>query len=318
MFEAMSSFPAHRSARRCSIVAALSLAACTLLPSEAEAATAQVRWLPSSSAAISRYDVYVRNAGAPYSTPAWSGNSAPGADGALEALVPFAPAASGADYFAVVAVGASGESVLSRELSVGTPIACRFDSCNTKTSCDFGNWPDGFLCDVGTADPCSAVCLNGVCGTTSGADALASDVAIDRLRFTSRSSGIKLSLKGKFVTEAALDPASTGAVIELRGPDGTVLYTSSIAAASFAANRSGQRFRFDDSGAEGDPASNGLSRLTFRRSGSKWIVTAEARTPALMEASVEPAITLVVRLGGACMRRVGAECEQKESVSMCR
>lgn len=317
MFEATSSFPAHHSARRCSILAVLSFAACTLLPSEAEAATARVRWLPSS-AATTHYDVYVRNAGAPYDAPAWSGEPAPTADGTLEALVPFAPAAAGANYFAVVAVDANGESALSRELSLGTPIACRFDSCDTKTSCDFGNWPDGLLCDVGTADPCSAVCLNGACSSTSGADALASDVALDRLRFAARSSGVKLSVKGKVVTEAALDPASTGAVIELRAPDGTVLYTSSIAAASFTASRSGQRFRFDASGAEADPAWNGLRRLVFRHSGSKWIVTGEARTPALMEASSEPAITLVVRLGGACLRRVGAACEQKPPISMCR
>jgi hypothetical protein len=99
----------------------LFLAAFTMMSSEATAATARVRWLPSTDAVI-RYDVYVRNAGKPHGAPAWSGKPVAAADGSLEALVPFTAAAS-ANYFAVVAIGDGGESTLSRELSVGTPSA---------------------------------------------------------------------------------------------------------------------------------------------------------------------------------------------------
>jgi len=317
MFENISSSPARRTARRCSIFAALALATSALLTCEAAAATARVRWLPSGSPGATRYDVYVRDAGAPYSGPTWSGNPVPDADGALEVLVPFSVAPAGANYFAVVVVGATGESELSRELWVGTPIACHVDSCTAKTTCDFGNAPDGMLCDAATTDPCSAACVDGACDTTAGADGLATEFAIDRWHFMRRSSDVALSLKGEFTTEAVLD-MSTGAMIELRRPDGKVLYASAVTAASFIANDTGRRFHFDASKAESDPAWNGLTRLDFRQRGSQWIVTAHAKTPALVEASDEPALTLVARFGATCVRRLEAECERKATDAICR
>jgi hypothetical protein len=317
MLENFRSFSARHAARRCSVFAVLSLTVFTLSPHAAEAAMAQVRWLPSADPGITRYDVYVRNAGAPYGGPAWSGNPTPAADGALEALVPFSTAMTGANYFAVVAVSGTTESPLSGELWTGTPIACHVDSCTTKTSCDFGSLPDGTSCGFGGADPCSAMCVDGVCGT-SGAGTPATDVAIDRLRFTTHSSGTKLALKGKIETEAALDPASTGAVIELRGLDDAVLYSASIAATSFTTNAAGTRFRFAASATDGDAGTNGLKRLDLRHSGSRWIVSGQASSPALADAAGEPALTLVVRLGGTCAQHLGAECEQKATVAICR
>ena len=313
MFEKIRSFSARPAARRCFLFAVLSLTLFTVLSDAAEAATARVRWLPSGDAGVTRYDVYVRNAGAPYGAPAWSGNPTPGADGALEALVPFSTAMTGANYFAVVAVSGTTESPLSRELWAGTPIACRVDSCTSKTTCDFGTLPDGTSCGFGGADPCSATCLAGECGT-SGAGTPATDVEIGRLRFTTRSSDVKLSLKGKIETDATLDPASTGAVIELRGLDGTVLYSASVDATSFTANAAGTRFHFAASATDGD----GLTRMDIRRSGAKWIVSAQAKTPALGDASAEPALTLVVRLGATCAQRLGAECERKAPTTTCR
>jgi hypothetical protein len=159
--------------------------------------------------------------------------------------------------------------------------------------------------------------MGGGCATSAGVDALASDVQGSRLRFTSRSSGTKLALKGKFVSGTALNPADTGAIVELRGSDGITLWTSQIAPESFTANRAGRRFRFA-AGRKQDSAWNGLTRLDFRRNGSNWIVTGQAKTPALVDAALEPSLTLVVRLGAACVRRVDAECEQKASVSLCR
>lgn len=302
--------------RLCSLsAAAFSLAACTfLLPGDAVAATARVRFLPSTAAAVARYDVYVRSAGAPYDVPVWSGNPTPTASGALEALVPFIDA--DANYFAVVAVFADGESPLSRELVLGTPLPCRVDTCIAKTSCDFGNVADGTTCDANATDPCSAMCLDGAC-TAAGAGALASDVTLDGLKFTDRGAGVVLGLKGKFSTDA-LDPTASGAVIELRDPAGAVLYTAAIGPASFTANRAGTRIRFRASRADTDPAWNGLTRLAFRRTASKWLVTAQAKTAALGEAASASAITLVVRLGDTCVRRIGAECAQKPPVSTCR
>jgi len=320
MFELTRSFPARRTARRCSVLAMLSLTACTLFPGAASAASARVRWLPSAGPGVTRYDVYVRNAGSPYGAPAWSGDPTPASDGALEAIVPYSMAMTGANYFAVVAVSGTDESPLSHELAAGTPIACRVDSCTSKTTCDFGNLPDGTSCGLGGAtDPCAAVCVDGACAATSGVAAPpATDVTIDKLRFTTRSSGITLSLKGKLETDAALDPASTGAVIELRGLDGAMLYSAQVAGPWFTANAAGTRFHFAGSASDGEAASHGLTRLDFRRGGSRWIVTGQAETDALTEAAGEPALTLVVRLGVTCAQRLAAECEQTATVATCR
>ncbi len=317
MFHDTVSFSVRRSVRRCSLFVVVALA-CAFLPGEARAATARVRWLPSTSDAITRYDIYVRSAGAPYDRAAWSGNPSLAADGTLDAMVPFTPATSGANYFAIVAVAAGEESMLSQELSVGTPIPCRIDSCTSKTTCDFGNAPDGTFCDVSDADPCSAVCVAGTCGTTSGSGGFDGDVSSDHMWFTQRPSGVLLSLRAKIAADTALAPDGSGAVIELRGADGSPLWTASVSAGSFTANRTGRRFVFHASKADADPAWNGLVRLDLRRNGSAWLMTARARTPALADALAEPSVTLVVRLGTSCIRRVGAQCEQRPPVSICR
>jgi hypothetical protein len=315
MFETKHAFAAHRGARRLIVFAACA-AVFTFLPHDAEAAIARVRWLPTTNVMISRYDVYVRDAGSSYGTPAWSGKPSPAADGALEGLVVFEPATSGTNYFAVIAVTSTAdESELSRELPTGTPVACRIDSCTSKTDCDFGAQPDGTVCDAGGVDPCGGVCVAGSCDG-SGGGAAATDVALNRLRFTTRATGVKLSLKGKFETDAAVDPTASGAVIELRSPDGSVLYSASIGPESFTANAVGNRFHFD--GADADPAWNGLTRMDLRLTGSGWIVTAQGKSAALADASLEPALTVVVRLGTTCVRRLDAACAQKGTVAMCR
>src|SRR6185436_17375130 len=97
------------------------------------------------------FNVYVRNAGSTYAaSPIWSGNPTPAADGSMTANVTYTPAASGTNYFAVVAVSStSGETGLSGELFLGAANPCRIDSCSSKTSCSFVNRDDGSSCDDG-------------------------------------------------------------------------------------------------------------------------------------------------------------------------
>src|SRR6185369_15354799 len=124
----MSSPTAGHRSRRSLLFAALSFAVVLSSPSLAGAASANVRWMPSITSNVIRYDVYVRNAGAPFAAkPAWSGNPLPDDSGVLSAIVPFTPAVSGANYFAVVAVSGTAASALSRELGTGSPIACHVD-----------------------------------------------------------------------------------------------------------------------------------------------------------------------------------------------
>jgi hypothetical protein len=259
------------------------------------------------------YEIYVRDAGSTHDTgPRWSGNPAPAADGSLSALVPFTPSASGTNYFAVVAVSADGdESRLSEELPTGNPNPCQTDSCVTKTTCDFSNRTDGTPCDIG--DPCLAdACAQGECAASPGAE-----IAVDRLHFRNARSGTKLAAKGRFIADPSIDPAQTGAIVELRAADGAVIYSSSIAAASFKAGTSGRRYRFKRRRSESDPSRNGLTGLDFRIKGSRWLVTARAETSDLMAAFREPSVTWVIRLGDTCVRRLDVPCQAKSAVSIC-
>jgi hypothetical protein len=152
---------------------ALTLGFLCIAPRTVEAATARVRWLPSSSAsAVTGYRVYARNSGSPYGTAVWTGNPAPATDGAISTTVTYTPASSGVNYFTVVAVGGTsgGESGLASELPVGTPNACRVDSCTTKTSCTFAQRPDGSPCPDATFCNGDEVCQAGNCAPAAARD----------------------------------------------------------------------------------------------------------------------------------------------------
>ena len=111
---------------------------------------------------------------------------------------------------------------------------------------------------------------------------------------------------------------ASGAIVELRRADGTVLYSSSISGPSFAPSTSGRRYSFSASRTDPDARWNGLHRLELRRTGSKWSVTVRVDSPELWDATLEPTITLVIRMGTACFRRLDAACEQKLSGATCR
>lgn len=186
--------PIGRWSRRLLAGAAL-LSAAASVAGPVEAATARLRWLPSSSQ-ISGYRIYVRSAGSTYgsATAIWSGNPTPGADGAATTQVTYTPSPSGVNYFTVVAVGsASGmESGLAQELPIGTPNPCRADACSTKTACDFSQRADGYACDDASFCNGAEVCQTGSCvstGARSCSDAIdctvdACDESADRCTHT--------------------------------------------------------------------------------------------------------------------------------------
>jgi hypothetical protein len=117
---------------------------------------------------VTGYSIYVRNAGATYgSTPIWTGNPTPAADGAMTMNVTFTPAPSGVNYFTVVALTASSESGIADERGLGTPNPCRHDHCVSKTGCDFSAVPDGFSCDDASFCNGPEICVGGACDTSA-------------------------------------------------------------------------------------------------------------------------------------------------------
>lgn len=360
------SSPAGRAPRMIVIAAALVCAASVLTPRLADAAVARVRWVPRDAAAT-HYAVYVRDAGTTHDgAPLWTGNPVPDADGTLSALVPFTPSASGANYFAVVAVNSGAESPLSGELSTGSTDPCRNDRCATKTLCDFSAKPDGTSCDdaafcngaetcrggvcavrtprdctdesacttdacdetanactnvpspeccatCSAGDPCLAdACASGRCPTTEGAE-----LALERMRFRSRRRGVELAMRGRFLADAPLDPATTGATVELRGADGLVLHSSTVGGDLFESQPNGERHRFAVSRSAAADLEMGLRRLELRRAEGDWVVNVQMNAPDLRDAFLAPTLSVMLRLGETCARRVDATCEQRPSRSTC-
>jgi hypothetical protein len=335
---------------------------------DAAAATARVHWLPTAPSGVSGYAVYVRNAGSPYGSPQWTGNPTAAADGTLSALVPYNAAASGVNYFTVVAFGGSLESGLSQELPVGDPDPCHLDSCWAKTSCNFATLPDGTPCDDSSfcngAEQCHAgacaasaprSCADNIACTVDSCDEAADrcthtgppgccvacdssdpclidacnagdctapggiELAVDRVRLQNKAAGIMLAAKASFAAEGPIDPDLTGATVELRTPDGALLYTATIEAERIKRGADANRFRFAAPKLRSASSSeNGVTRLDFRLKRDVWHVTLKAETPLLFDAFLEPTTTWVVRLGNTCARRQEVICDQSELRSVCR
>jgi hypothetical protein len=193
--------------------------------------------------------------------------------------------------------------------------ACTVDACDEAAdACTHVASPGCCLaCD--SRDPCLAdACAAGDCAATPGGD-----VTIKRMRFTVRDTTSKLALKGTFTSDEPVEPTATGAVLELRAADGALLHASSVGPELFTAGSSGRRFHFGATRDAADPAWNGLGRLDVRRKGDeKWLVSAEVRSPALAAAAREATLTVVLRLGTTCVRRLDAGCEQVSSRAVCR
>jgi hypothetical protein len=137
------------------------------------------------------------------------------------------------------------------------------------------------------------------------------------MRFTSRKKGVNLSVRGRFPAAAPVDPSTTGATIELRGPDGLVLHSSSVGPDMFESDPNGEHHRFAVSRAAADDLEMSLRRLELRLVDAAWVVNAQLKAPDLVDAFREPTMTVMLRLGETCARRVDATCKQRPSRSTC-
>lgn len=364
MLNTMLTYLAGRWSRR--FFASAALLGAVSAPSEALAATARVRWLPSPAAGITGYKVYVRNAGSTYGNAQWTGNPSADPDGALSALVSYGSATSGVNYFTVVALAATHESGLSQELPVGEPNPCQNDSCSTKTSCNFAVRSDGSPCDdasfcngaetcrgglcnqlaarncvdaiactvdacddvagqcthVGppgccvacdTNDPCLATaCAQGDCSAEAGIE-----IEVNRVRLMKKASGITLAGKGRFVSDAAIDPTVSGAEVQLRAIDGSIVFRSIIGPSAIRSRTKG-RYRFTATRSQSGDLENGVTRLDLRAKGDRWTVTLKAETPVLEDASVEPTLTWLIKVGDTCARHIDMACDQSNQRAVCR
>lgn len=124
--------------------------------------------MPSTSTGVVGYGVYVRSSGTPYpATAVWTGNPVRAADGSISADVSYTQAATGTNYFTVVALAAASQSNIAEELPIGVTNLCRIDACTTKTTCTFTNRPDGYACDDTSFCNGPETCRSGLCDTSA-------------------------------------------------------------------------------------------------------------------------------------------------------
>lgn len=191
--------------------------------------------------------------------------------------------------------------------------ACTADACDDiANACTHVPSPE--CCSTcASGDPCLAdACASGQCPTTEGAE-----LALERMRFRSRRRGVELSMRGRFPADAPVDPAATGATVELRGADGLVLHSSIVGGDMFESDPNGEHHRFAVSRAAAADLEMDLRRLELRRAEGDWVVNVEMNAPDLMDAFLEPTLSVMLRLGETCARRIDATCEQRPSRSTC-
>lgn len=191
--------------------------------------------------------------------------------------------------------------------------ACTTDACDQiANACT--NVPSAECCSTcGTGDPCLAdACASGECPTASG-----TELALERMRFRSRRRGVELSMRGRFPAAAAVDPVTTGATVEIRGPAGRVLHSSTVGGDLFESDPNGEHHRFAVSRSAAADLEMGLRRLELRRAEGEWVVSVQMNAPDLMGAFLEPTLSVMLRLGETCARRVNAVCDQRTNASVC-
>ena len=167
--------PRHRSLRYVlAAVLALVVTGAGARAADAAIAKARLRWLPSANAVS--YNLYVRAPGVAYGAPVSVTNPTPVGDGSVQAILTYTVASGGTNYFAVSAIGPdSSESGFSRELTIGAVNPCRVAACVSRSSCTFGNKPNGTACDDDVFCNGSEVCVQGSCvsgGNRDCADAI--------------------------------------------------------------------------------------------------------------------------------------------------
>jgi hypothetical protein len=177
---------------------------------------------------------------------------------------------------------------------------------------------EGTPCDDG--DPCTAdeTCHEGACaGGAAGAE-----LTDTRFTLAPLTSGTRLTATGTFWTAGAVDPALTGATIEIWSRTGIMLYGGSVPGSEFGTNRLRTSFWYT-SLLDPPPASGGLWRFSVTgRSGTVAInlrASGGEVDEVLAEALQTGELTWALRFGEECARGIGISCEDSRTgIVICR
>lgn len=130
-------------------------------------------------------------------------------------------------------------------------------------------------------------------------------------RLLLRRTGDLLKVSGSAAFQSAIDadPSTTDVVLDLRGPDGELLYRTVVPGSALRANRSATRFRYVRARVQDGRAAEMPRRLVFRRNGDQLAVSFEASIAAPLAETAAARVVLEVSVGLTCARDDALICE---------
>jgi len=204
-----------------------------VLPVDARALNARVRWLPSPGA-VAGYDLFVRRSGQPYGAAIDAGLPPAGAGGVLAYVVD--NLADGFTYYFTVTARASDgtRTACAGELVLGNPDACVVESCCPGQACTFASARDGTPCD-GT-DACR------LCRATACTATAVSVLDTTRLKVGTLATEPRTTVSGRFVPPDPLAPSTEGLTLTVVDGAGKAVLTTFVPPEALRADPGGTTF----------------------------------------------------------------------------
>ncbi len=170
--------------------------------------------------------------------------------------------------------------------------SCASAFCDPATGCGLMPTPDGLTCE-----PCGIL-------------------EPQKIVLRAEGDGGRLSLLGRFASDATVDPTSFGMLLELSDSSG-VLYSASVPAEWFTAKKDGTKFRFLAAKDEVS-ATNGITSVLLRIRGSAWSVKVRAASNAVVGAIGRTPLAATLSFGFLCMSDANLACDLTPSRAICR
>jgi hypothetical protein len=127
---------------------------------------------------------------------------------------------------------------------------CDLAACDPALGCQLTALPDGTACEDG--DPCTTgeACRGGQCvvptaPALAAATAGGSTLVVDKFVLKPLGKrGTRLSARGTFAAGPELDPSRQDVTLEVRDPDGYVVYSATVPGGEFVPDRGGTRYLY--------------------------------------------------------------------------
>jgi hypothetical protein len=201
-------------------------------------------------------------------------------------------------------------------LTCGDPGECREATWDSVAGCGTNLLPDGSSCRHD--DPCTdGACGSGACLAATGSAPRALEV--ERLLLKTVRGGTRLMARAALVPGAEVAPELTGIALELRTPDGAVVYRAALAPDALQVNRGRTRFRYRPRGRNKGPVeAAGLERVVLKRRGERLEARVAALVPGLDGLPEVTRLVWVLRLGAECGRDLDLDCSPAPGTVRCR